>query len=428
MSLIQILLTEGKKDIMIDKIGIPEELADVIVQKFPKKYHIWLANNMMVSALSTEYDISMDNLLDYSKAKARYDSGEKKDKIDDVLIHYAMRLKREDYFYYRYYYFIHGILQVNEMPNMNLKNIMDYWDVSHITEDFTRVRDYLESATPKPNLSSLTWDEAVNRAYDWHEQLESTGRALEIEEGQIVVKQYEDGYYWLDLNTNKCQAEGGSMGHCGNTSADTLLSLRDPKGEPHVTIAYNYNGVYNQIKGKENKKPIEKYHPYIVDLYTESHTPDDTDHSYQLTDYESEHDPHADFNLFDLGEDLFEEYKSKTDEEGFISLLIDIDYETLLKSIDYENVNINVNSKDPRYLKAFTADNYNKEGFIDLLIKYNFLKEEYRDIEHITNIQYPNVNVNSKMALLEALYNNEDIVLLRIMTEHFSEDMFYKRK
>jgi len=317
------------------------------------------------------------------------------------------------------------------------KNKKDFGNISEEIEyveslvlKYVTIKDYAEATNQ--NFNNDDFETIAEEAEQWHEELRASGKKLQVSEEQTVIKKFDDGYYWVDLNTNKCYDEGDSMGHCGNTSADTLLSLRDEKGEPHVTVAYNYDGTYRQMKGKGNKKPVKKYHPYIVELFIESHSPTpkegETNEIYQIINYESEYRPETDFHITDLNDILFKKYKSEVDEIGFISLLEDIDYEILLKNIDYENVNIKIGTKDPRYIKAFTADNYRKDEFIDSLIKFDLLEERYRNIEFIANIQYPNVNIYNKEKVIKELYNDEEIVLLRIMTDYFDEDLFYKRK
>ena len=109
----------------------------------------------------------------------------------------------------------------------------------------------------------MSLEKAIQRSEDWHEEIKSNTNnfVIEDEEGSIIME-FPDGYYWLDLLTTTCE-EAKAMGHCGITSkATTLLSLRRYK-QPHVTIAWDENNnMFNQIKGKENDKPVEKYHKY----------------------------------------------------------------------------------------------------------------------------------------------------------------------
>jgi len=109
--------------------------------------------------------------------------------------------------------------------------------------------------------------EALFIANDWHTHLAASGKIMDINAGR-VVERYPDGYYWMDLGTNNSSDEGQAMGHCGvDGRATTLISLRDEKGEPHVTLAYNEKTKnIGQVKGKNNKRPVEKYMNYVNDF------------------------------------------------------------------------------------------------------------------------------------------------------------------
>jgi hypothetical protein len=172
-------------------------------------------------------------------------------------------------------------------------------------------------------------------------------RAAEMEKAQLadmagipVHKEYPEGYKWVELKHSEdpeltgkwLKSEGDTMGHCvGGYCPDVLegrsriFSLRDPKGQPHVTIetrpemprseksvdywlnhvvdrdegnkiwfdaSQNPDGLTRQnfdkyvktlpeyqewikgvdhdaiiqIKGKQNKAPIEQYLPYVQDF------------------------------------------------------------------------------------------------------------------------------------------------------------------
>lgn len=109
-------------------------------------------------------------------------------------------------------------------------------------------------------------EDALAAANIWHSNLTASGKIMNPDVGKIVER-YADGYYWKDLETNVSKDEAQAMGHCGtDRQATTLLSLRDPKGEPHVTMAYNEDtGNITQIKGKNNKRPVDKYMNYVKD-------------------------------------------------------------------------------------------------------------------------------------------------------------------
>lgn len=109
------------------------------------------------------------------------------------------------------------------------------------------------------------WKSRFDRFIDWND----TDR---------VIKWYDNKKYaWVMLDRASCRDEGGAMGHCGNSprshTDDRILSFRkfivegDNKyWEPHLTFILMKGGKLHEMKGRNNEKPKEKYHPYIVDL------------------------------------------------------------------------------------------------------------------------------------------------------------------
>jgi len=205
----------------------------------------------------------------------------------------------------------------------NISNIKSEWQ-----NDLSIILDWLISPLreEKINLSQLNFDEALEKAKEFHTELKSTGSAIENEEGEIIMK-FSDGYYWIDLETNSCEEEGESMGHCARTDADTLLSLRDSKKRPHITVAFDYNGTIRQMKGKENTKPIEKYHKYIIELLKFPNVNNDfveyKKDFKKIKKFESEYNPEDDFHLSDLeNEELLDIIKNNKDLELTFSILM----------------------------------------------------------------------------------------------------------
>jgi hypothetical protein len=94
------------------------------------------------------------------------------------------------------------------------------------------------------------------------------------DEAKELIK-FSDGSAWFNLNKAVCSVEAKAMGHCGNSGTpqenDTILSYRTPvRGEhwsPHLTFILNtQTGMLGEMKGRNNDKPIEKYHKYIIAL------------------------------------------------------------------------------------------------------------------------------------------------------------------
>jgi hypothetical protein len=168
------------------------------------------------------------------------------------------------------------------VSSSNLKEILPQVDqnkvIEYLKNNETTVNTIMEWLK-FPNREQVdlkqikTLEEALEAAIEWHQTLQASGQITD-ESGEII-KQYPEGYYWIDLKTNNSPEEGNAMGHCGRDGkATTLLSLRDKKTkEPHVTVAYNEEtGNITQVKGKQNKKPIEKYMRFVMDLLKEMKT------------------------------------------------------------------------------------------------------------------------------------------------------------
>lgn len=203
-------------------------------------------------------------------------------------------------------------------------------------------------------LSKVSMEQAVRRTFEYDQEMAKKMReaAIKQTEGMPVHKEYPEGYKWIELKANKdlpstddgfgnmsspgydelekaLKYEGDTMGHCVGGYCDDvyegrsrIYSLRDAKGEPHVTVeiepktrgtkertdwfakqpkdvqnkittealelektypdaltswhkAYKtivdkYMGEdlprITQIKGKQNRAPKEEYLPYVQDF------------------------------------------------------------------------------------------------------------------------------------------------------------------
>lgn len=163
---------------------------------------------------------------------------------------------------------------------------------SDMASELNLIRDYIFSPVRTDQWKlplKLTLEKAVDLSRKWHSKIKASG-IIEDESGDVLMS-FKDNFYFIDLKTSACKAEGGAMGHCGSTSADTLISLRSKSKEPHVTIAMNKDGTIKQIKGKGNTKPIKKYHSYVVKFIAK-----------YATDFEWEYLPEYDLRLYDLTE------------------------------------------------------------------------------------------------------------------------------
>lgn len=91
----------------------------------------------------------------------------------------------------------------------------------------------------------------------------------EMPQGRVVYE-FDDGWTVQKLTEEEqLVAEGEAMQHCvGSYCIDRgdieILSLRDGRGMPHVTMEWDVEKErFNQIKGKQNEIPVEQYRPYL---------------------------------------------------------------------------------------------------------------------------------------------------------------------
>ena len=154
----------------------------------------------------------------------------------------------------------------------NRSSFFDGIDVNHIYDGF-QISEEFASQFPQINLNN-----AFYGAENAHRHKTREG---EVEHRAEVIKEY-DNMRLVKLTTKEeLDEEGKMMGHCvgsyykqvkdGNLE---IYSLRDSKG-PHVTFEIQGSSA-QQIKGKQNKPPIEKYLPItrkiIIDMEWEFNT------------------------------------------------------------------------------------------------------------------------------------------------------------
>ena len=209
---------------------------------------------------------------------------------------------------------------------------MDALGFDHIVDV---LKEDLATGRIRPEqLSKVSMEQAVRRTYEYdQEKARKMAEAqIKITEGMPVHKEYPEGYKWVELAQPKelpagwrpsasvghyydeagnfqrhpgekiledaLKYEGDTMGHCvGGYCPDVLegrkriYSLRDARGEPHVTIEVqpmrgSELGRYAadlpegedvatmknpplkivQIKGKGNRAPKEEYLPFVQDF------------------------------------------------------------------------------------------------------------------------------------------------------------------
>ena len=114
------------------------------------------------------------------------------------------------------------------------------------------------------NYELIKGEDDINTAYNIaKEDLENK------EDPDGIIHEFDDGYYWYNLNTHNCSVEAERMGHCGSDSRGTLVSLRQRKekrkaSSSYVTMTWEPNDrILYQIKGRGNSAPEWELWEYI---------------------------------------------------------------------------------------------------------------------------------------------------------------------
>lgn len=129
----------------------------------------------------------------------------------------------------------------------------------------------------KPDLMAMDFEEAFQQQKRWNERLAHQGvfRPRPIDTERVVYK-CSNGHFFYLLNADDLQFEAAAMSHCVggdhykkkvNNQRAIIISLRDEKNQPHVTIEVTVDrtpnglisGTVLQQQGKGNSFPAEKY-------------------------------------------------------------------------------------------------------------------------------------------------------------------------
>jgi hypothetical protein len=151
-------------------------------------------------------------------------------------------------------------LQRQAVPYL-MKEKIDIVDLEHILDFFNS-----ESPEKPPRLGKISYVEAVRQANRWTElEAKRVKRKMDFKENpsdvEVVFKYEKDT--WVKLLVEAAYVrEGANMQHCvgkGGYFNSIIYSLRDEENEPHCTIEVA-GGRVKQIKGKNNRLVIHKYH------------------------------------------------------------------------------------------------------------------------------------------------------------------------
>lgn len=295
-------------------------------------------------------------------------------------------------------------------------------------DDLQHIRDWAEGTGAQ--LKDYSYQEAYDLTQEW---LDQKREGTLNQENNKIIKDYGDGWYWVDLETTSCEEEGEASGHCGSTSyGDTLWSLRlrnkYGKIKSWVTVAISpRKKTWYQAKGPRNSKPKKEYFGMIADILK--------DHGIHV--FHEEYLSENDFDHDDL--------RNTLDEEFDIDVYTDPYFNSITSRVDYNDFKVLCDNIDTPFTNMYfeitsphgpsTSLNYQVDFsnpsdmrvalVFESVIESNvdFSKEfiqhadryEYDDEEEITYYNLSDLNINSKFNFnpmldkIEELFHVEEV-------------------
>lgn len=112
----------------------------------------------------------------------------------------------------------------------------------------------------RPDLNRMSVDEVAAALEEFEFEV------ADVPQGDVVYR-FWDGWTIQQLGSDALKVEGELMQHCVGQYCEQveegrteILSLRDPRGRPHVTIEYDpHEKAFQQIMGKQNDEPKPEY-------------------------------------------------------------------------------------------------------------------------------------------------------------------------
>jgi SLT domain-containing protein len=150
------------------------------------------------------------------------------------------------------------------------------------------IKDYLNTRTPA-EIKNMGVADVVSKSQEWHRTMAEARKdpskfsRKQLMQGTQPVLPASKDMTWVDVkDSDALSLEGNIMGHCVggsnycsavNKGTTKIISLRDKKGFPHVTIELTANdkGVFDkvsQVKGTANNSP-EKYFQQVDEFLTD---------------------------------------------------------------------------------------------------------------------------------------------------------------
>lgn len=153
--------------------------------------------------------------------------------------------------------------------------IIELTNLQNIIPIFNWVRE------TNADILRLSYDVANEEQKQWHKE-EFIRRQIknikmpDIEPERVIFRVSDKKHFFYLLNDREVETEGLLMGHCVGgqhyrnkikRGESFIVSLRDHKNKPHITIEINAkSGMVVQQQGKGNKGAIKKYKSMVTEF------------------------------------------------------------------------------------------------------------------------------------------------------------------
>jgi len=266
------ILVEGLND-----IGLPQGLVDIIRSNMPsasEKGRVWIGNAfkdtkpeweaLSAGNINPSY---YDDIGEYEDKFGSYYQNQGFNILEELF--YSVRSEKYSTTLKKRKSFIKSSKKLGidqKIANSILQFVDDHIDKS-LTTFLSMIENVVLTLNQNPNNYEIIkgtppsdWRGAEQVCYEYQQSREDPDQILHV---------FEDGSYWYDLVSSRCNVEGDRMGHCGTDERGNLYSLRKrDKGKrdskSYITIAFNEQSKeIFQIKGRQNTCPPESLWPHI---------------------------------------------------------------------------------------------------------------------------------------------------------------------
>lgn len=148
------------------------------------------------------------------------------------------------------------------------------------------------SKEPDFNISKMSFKDVIDAAEDWYFHRTPTQKG-KFQKNKVVYT-FQDGWKIVELETPAdVILEGQLVQNCLKDpyqgwdekmeEGTKLYSLRTPSNDPRVDIEVGPGGGVEQVRGKQNEEPNEKYNPHLVEFFMDQKWYDGLSH---LSDFQ----------------------------------------------------------------------------------------------------------------------------------------------